>query len=282
MRCEVCANCTGIEVTEQWWLSCVTHGVHTDPQIKAQTPFSSRTCIFLWSTAINLAMNPQNGLQILQFVFRVLSTPTASQASSCRSVNTPEILFKAHPPVIQRANGCGRLQLAQLCLGFAWMLYLECWILLPAENQKHQQWSVPAPLRFVLCHICCAVGFFSNAGLYIQWALSSERINTPCPTLPWAPGAGLRHSSLKWSWDFFQSLCWFIVFSVLIFNLFTFLSLGNFIHVYNVSRCVYNVSGCVYNMSGCMYNISGCVYTVSGYVYHVSWLYSPRNLTSHT
>lgn len=129
---------------------------------------------------------PISWLQILQFVFRVLSTPTASRASSCRSVNTPEILFKAHPLVIQRANGCGRLQLAQLCLGFAWMLYLECWILLPAENQKHQQWSVPAPLRFVLCHICCAVGFFSNAGLYIQVS-----------TVPWEDKHSLPNSALS-------------------------------------------------------------------------------------
>lgn len=170
--CEVCANCIGVEVTQ--WLSCITHGVHTDLQIKAQTPFSSQHGYISLVNSYKSFHDPPlpewpiSWLQILQCVFRVLSTPTVSQASSCRSVNTPEILFKAHSLVIQRANGCGRLQLAQLCLGFAWMLYLECWILLRAENQKHQQWSVPAPLCFVLCHICCAVGFSSGAGWYIQ------------------------------------------------------------------------------------------------------------------
>lgn len=53
-------------------------------------------------------------------------------------------------------------------------------------DQKHQQWSVSAPLRFVLCHICCAVGFSSNAGSYIQVS-----------TVPWEDKHSLPDSALS-------------------------------------------------------------------------------------
>lgn len=58
--------------------------------------------------------------------------------------------------------------------------------------------------------LCC--WFFLRCWLIHSSEHCPERINIPRPTPPWAPAAGLWHSSLKQSWDLFQSLCWFIFF----------------------------------------------------------------------
>lgn len=97
------------------------------------------------------------------------------------SVKTPKDAIKSRLLVKQRASGCDRLQLAQPCLGFACVLYL---VLDPVVGRGSEASAIAGACRlhyvFVLCHICCAAKFSSNAG-YIQVSIAPREDKQPLP-----------------------------------------------------------------------------------------------------
>lgn len=103
-------------------------------------------------------------------------------------------------------------------------------------ESKVSRWSVQAPLRFVPCHICCAVKFSSGAGLYIEVSIVPwEDKHSLCGSAL-STGYRLRHPSLQPILGSLLKLGALLVFlgGVNCQLIYVFLSLVEFIHVYNV------------------------------------------------